>query len=323
MAILKSEKSIPTMNKQALLACHARIKPFIHRTPVLTSRQLNEKAGAELYFKCENFQRMGAFKMRGAANAILSLSEEEQAKGVVTHSSGNFAQAVALSAQSQGIKAYIVMPSNAPTVKKEAVKGYGGEVIECPPTLADRERNTEIIANKTGATKLHPSNQLEVILGQGTAAMELLEDYPDLDYILTPVGGGGLVAGTALVTHFFSATCKTIGGEPFEADDAYRSLQSGQIEKNETANTIADGLRTTLGDVNFPIIKEHVDSIIRVEEAEIIAAMRLIWERMKIIIEPSCAVPYAAVLKAKEQFKDKKIGIILSGGNVDLGKLPF
>lgn len=311
------------MNKQDLLDCHERIKPFIHRTPVLSSQLLNEKAGAKVFFKCENFQRMGAFKMRGAANAILNLSEADRSKGVVTHSSGNFAQAVSLSAKSLGVKAYIVMPSTAPKVKQAAVKGYGGEITICPPTIEEREAAAQKIVASTGATFLHPSNDVDVILGQGTAAMELLEDHPDLNYILTPVGGGGLVAGTALAAHFFGKDCKTIGGEPFEADDAWRSLQSGQIETNETANTIADGLRTHLGHHNFPVIQKHVDRIIRVEETEIIAAMRLIWERMKIIIEPSCAVPFAAVLREKDQFQNQKIGIVLSGGNVDLSQLPF
>jgi threonine dehydratase len=310
-------------NKENLLNCHEKIKPFIHRTPVLTSQALNEISGANIYFKCENFQRMGAFKMRGAAHAILNLSDEQKANGVVTHSSGNFAQAVSLSASMQGIKAYIVMPSNAPQVKKDAVKGYGGIITECEPTIDIRQATTDEISAKTGATKLHPSNQVDVILGQGTAAMELLEDHPDLEVIMTPVGGGGLIAGTALAAHFFGKNCKTIGGEPFEADDAYRSLLSGKIESNATTNTVADGLRTVLGNHNFPIIQKNVDRIIRVQEDEIIAAMRLIWERMKIIIEPSCAVPFAALLREKEKFEGQKIGIIISGGNVDLGKLPF
>ncbi len=312
-----------TYEKEQLLEVHRKIQPYIHKTPVLTSQALNKMAGAEIFFKCENFQRMGAFKMRGAANAILSLTDEQKANGVVTHSSGNFAQAVSLSAQLLGIKAYIVMPSNAPQVKKNAVKGYGGIITECEPLIEVRQATTDKISAETGATKLHPSNQVEVILGQGTAAMELLEEQPDLDVIMTPVGGGGLVAGAALAAHFFGKNCKTIGGEPFAADDAYRSLLSGKIENNETANTIADGLRTVLGNHNFPLIQQHVDKIIRVEEDEIIAAMRLIWERMKIIIEPSCAVPFAALLREKENFAGQKIGIILSGGNVDLGKLPF
>lgn len=311
------------MTKETLIKTHNRIQPHIHRTPVLTSELLNEKAGCNLFFKCENFQKMGAFKMRGAANAILLLSEEEKQRGVVTHSSGNFAQAVSLAAQKLGIKAYIVMPENAPQVKKNGVRTYGGEIIECESTSQAREATANKIKEEKGASFLHPSNQDEVIFGNATAAMELLEDYPDLDVILTPVGGGGLIAGTALAAHHFSEHCKVIGGEPMEADDAYRSLISGKIETNGSFYTVADGLRTHLGDRNFPIIQEHVDKIIRVEEAEIINAMQLIWERMKIIIEPSCAVPFAAVLKNKEEFAAKNVGIILTGGNVDLANLPF
>ena len=284
---------------------------------------LNTISGADLHFKCENFQRMGAFKMRGATHAILQLSDEQKSKGVVTHSSGNFAQDLSLAAQSLGVKAYIVMPSNAPQVKKDAVKDYGGEIIECPPTHKDREATANKIKSEKGATFLHPYNDHHVILGQGTAALELLEDLPDLAYIFAPVGGGGLIAGTGLAAHFFGKDCQVIGGEPFEVDDAYRALQSGQLEINNTTDTAADGLKMPLGDLTFPIIQQYVSEIIRVDEQEIITAMRLIWERMKIIIEPSCAVPLAALLREKKRFQNKKIGIILSGGNVDLGNLPF
>ncbi|MFC0602967.1 threonine/serine dehydratase [Winogradskyella pulchriflava] len=311
------------MDKQTLIQTHNRIKPFIHKTPVLTSRLLNEKAGCNLFFKCENFQKLGAFKMRGASNAILSLSEEERQRGVVTHSSGNFAQAVSLAAQRLGVKAYIVMPENAPQIKKDGVKTYNGEIIECESTLEAREATAFKIRDEKGASFLHPSNQDEVIYGNSTAAIELLEKQPNLDIILTPVGGGGLIAGTALAAHFFSEKCKVIGGEPAVADDAYRSLISGKIETNGNFHTIADGLRTTLGERNFPIIQKYVDKIIRVEENDIITAMQLIWERMKIIIEPSSAVAFAAVLKNKEEFKNKNVGIILSGGNVDITNLPF
>lgn len=311
------------MNKEFLIQVHNRIKPFIHRTPVLTSHLINEIAGAKLYFKCENFQKMGAFKMRGATNAILSLSEKECNKGVVTHSSGNFAQALALAANKLGVEAFIVMPRNAPQVKKDAVAGYHGTIIECESTPIAREEMAEKVRSEKGATFIHPSNDINVIHGQGTAALELLEEYPQLDNIFTPVGGGGLIAGTALAAKYFSNNCKVIGGEPFNVDDAYRSLKSGKIEYNETTNTIADGLRTFLGDKNFPIIKENVERIIRVEESDIIQAMKLVWERMKIIIEPSSAVAFAAVLKEKEQFKGKEIGVIISGGNVDVNNLPF
>ena len=311
------------MTKETLIEVHNRIKPFIHKTPVLSSSLINEMVGANVLFKCENFQKMGAFKMRGAANAILSLTYEERQRGVVTHSSGNFAQAVSLAAQKLEVKAYIVMPENAPQVKKNAVKTYAGEIIECESTPQAREATANKIKEEKGASFLHPSNQDEVIYGNSTAAMELLEEYPELDVILTPVGGGGLIAGTALAANYFSNNCKVIGGEPMEADDAYRSLISGQIETNDSFHTVADGLRTHLGDRNFPIIQKHVDKIIRVEEDEIVNAMQLIWERMKIIIEPSCAVPFAAVLKNKEEFKNKNVGIILSGGNVDVTNLPF
>ncbi len=301
----------------------ATVEPMVHRTPVLQSRLLNALSGAELYFKCENFQRMGAFKMRGAINAIAQLSAQQRAKGVVTHSSGNFAQAVALAASELGVPAYIVMPSSAPQVKKTAVIGYGGKVTVSEPTLEAREAMASKIQGETGATFLHPSNDIPVILGQGTAAIELLEDHPELEVVLTPVGGGGLLAGTALAAHYYGNSCKVYAGEPMEADDAYRSLRSGKIETNESTNTVADGLRTQLGDNNFPIIQQLVEDIIRVEEDEIVAAMRLIWERMKIIIEPSCAVPFAAVLKQPELFAGKRVGIVLSGGNVDLNELPF
>ncbi|MBS9460907.1 pyridoxal-phosphate dependent enzyme [Flagellimonas sp. 389] len=311
------------MNKTTLIECHNRIKPFIHNTPVLTSRLIDAMVNSKLFFKCENFQKMGAFKMRGATNAIMQLSDQQKDSGVVTHSSGNFAQALSLAAQSLGVKAYIVMPSNAPQVKKDAVKAYGGQIIECEPTLAAREKTTKKIAQGTGAIFLHPSNDDAVILGQGTACVELLECYPDLDYVIAPVGGGGLIAGTALAAQYFGNNCKVIGGEPFEVDDAYRSLISGVIETNKTTNTIADGLKTQLGDRNFPIIQQYVERIIRVTEEEIISAMQIIWERLKIVCEPSCAVALAAVLKEKHLFSNKKIGIIISGGNVDLGELPF
>ena len=312
------------MNKDQLIKVHNRIKPYIHRTPVLTSGLINDICGCNVFFKCENFQKMGAFKMRGATNAILSLSEAQRKKGVVTHSSGNFAQALSLAAKGLGVKAYIVMPKNAPQVKKNAVIGYEGEIIESESTPIAREELAEKVKFETGATFIHPSNDDDVIHGQGTAAIELLEDHPELDYIFSPVGGGGLIAGTALAAKYFSDKCKVIGGEPKNMDDAYRSLKSGKIESNAPGTTtIADGLRTFLGDRNFPIIQEHVECIIRVEEEEIVEAMKLIWERMKIIIEPSSAVAFAALLKEKEQFKNKNVGIIISGGNVDLKHLPF
>jgi threonine dehydratase len=311
------------MYKESLIKVHQRIEPYIHNTPILTSQLIDKIAGVNIFFKCENFQKMGAFKMRGATNAIMELSNEQRSKGVVTHSSGNFAQALSLAAQSLGIKSFIVMPSTAPKVKKDAVKGYGGGIIECEPTLIARETTAKEIEQKQGATFIHPSNDIDVILGQGTAAKELLGEHPDLDYIFTPVGGGGLIAGTALSARYFGHNCKVIGGEPFEVDDAYRSLQSGVIESNTSTNTIADGLKTQLGNINFPIIQQGVEKIIRVTEKEIVDAMRIIWERLKIVSEPSAAVALAALLKEKETYKNKMIGIIISGGNVDVNKLPF
>lgn len=311
------------ITKSHLEACHERIKNHIHLTPILTSQLIDKIAGANLFFKCENFQRMGAFKMRGAVNAILQLDAESRKKGVITHSSGNFAQALSLAAKSIGVPAYIVMPSSAPRVKINAVKEYGGNITICPATLEDRIQTTQKLSKETGATFIHPSNDLDVIIGQSTAAKELLENQPDLDIIVTPVGGGGLIAGTALAAKYYGDLCLVIGGEPKEVDDAYRSLISGKIETNTSTNTIADGLKTNLGDINFPIIQNNVEKIIRVEEKEIIDSLRLIWERMKIIVEPSSAVALAAILKEPETFKGKKIGVIISGGNVDLSHLPF
>ncbi len=309
--------------KEALLKAQKRISPFIHNTPVLSSQLLNDIAGTQLFFKCENFQKMGAFKMRGATNALLQLTSEQKVKGVISHSSGNFAQALALAAKNIGIKAYLVMPKNAPKVKKEAVLAYGGIVIESESTPIAREEKTEEVIKETGATFIHPSNDMPVIIGQGTATMELLDVHPNLDVIITPVGGGGLLAGTALAGYFFGNNCQIFAGEPQEANDAFRSLQSGKIESNKTTNTIADGLRTQLGDKNFPIIKKYVTGIICVSEEKIITAMKLIWERLKIVVEPSSAVAFAAVLKEKDRFNNKKVGIIISGGNVDLTNLPF
>ena len=309
--------------KSEILATMDRIKPFIHKTPVLTSSSINRITGVELYFKCENFQRMGAYKMRGAVNAILKLPEADGAKGVVTHSSGNFAQALALAAKSVNTKAYIVMPSNAPKVKKAAVLEYDAEVFDCTPTLEARQSTADKIAKETGAVFIHPYNDFNVIAGQGTAALELIEEYGKLDYIFVPVGGGGLLAGTALSAHYFSAQTKVIAGEPFGADDAYRSLKAGKIIPSENPKTIADGLLTSLGDKNFPIIQKLVQEIIRVEELEIVEAMKMIWQRMKIIVEPSSAVALAALVREKARFQNKKVGIILSGGNVDVENLPF
>ena len=311
------------IKKLDLIDCHNRIKPLIHNTPVLTSSYINELTEAEVYFKCENFQKMGAFKMRGAANAILRLSDEQKSKGVVTHSSGNHAQAISLAAKKIGIKAYIVMPSNAPKIKKEAVRGYGGELIECESNLKAREAAAEDVVHFKSATFIHPSNNLDVIIGQGTASKELIEQYGSFDHILVPIGGGGLIAGSALAAKYFGDNCSVIGTEPFEVDDAFRSLISGKIETNITTNTIADGLRTQLGDKNFPIILNEVKKIIRITEDEIIDSMKLIWQRLKIICEPSCSLPLAGIIKNKDEFKGKKIGVVITGGNIDLDNIPF
>jgi threonine dehydratase len=304
-------------------ATHKAIQPLIHRTPVLTCSAIDEKAGASLFFKCENFQKVGAFKMRGASNAAVRLSEAERQKGLATHSSGNHAQAVALSAKMLGVPAYIVMPENAPAAKRAATEGYGAQITSCENTLAARESTLQKVVDETGATFIHPYNDYNVIAGQATCAKELLEDVEGLDILTAPVGGGGLMSGTALSARYFAPGVKVYGAEPEAVDDAYRSLQSGQLQSNTTIDTIADGLRTNLGEKTFDILQRELDGIFLVSEAEILQAMRLIWERMKIIIEPSCAVPLAAILKHPEVFAGKRVGVILTGGNVDLDRLPF
>lgn len=305
------------ITQQTIIEAHSRIKPFIHQTPVLTSGSLDEMAGCMLFFKSENFQKVGAFKSRGAMNAVLSLSREQRARGVATHSSGNHAQALARAAKIMGTKAYIVMPRTAPQIKKQGVIGYGGEIFECEPTLKSREETLLQVIEEKGAFVIHPFNNYEVIAGQATAAKEFFEEINYLDFIITPVGGGGLLAGTGLSAKFFSPHTVVIGAEPEGADDAYRSMESGMIEPSQS-DTVADGLLTTLGTKTFPIIQETVKKIITVSDVEIISAMRLIWERLKIIVEPSAAVAFAVVLKEKSQFRNKNVGIILSGGNVDL-----
>jgi len=300
-----------------------RIKHLVHRTPVLTSESINDISGAEIFFKCENFQKSGSFKMRGAANAVLSLPKKELERGVATHSSGNHAQAIARAAFASGANAYIVMPQTAPEVKRRAVLSYGARITMCKPTLKSREKTLEKVVEETGASFVHPYNDYRVIAGQGTAALELLEDTQNLDMILAPVGGGGLVSGTAIATQALSPKTEVIACEPEGADDAYRSFNQGKIIPSESPDTVADGLLTSLGDKTFAIIQRSVKEIITVSDEEIIEAMRLVWERMKIIIEPSCAVPLAVVLKHSEKFEGKRMGIILTGGNVDLGKLPF
>ncbi len=306
------------INLEDIQKAATRIGPYIHRTPVLTCRGLNNISGASLYFKCENFQKVGAFKFRGATNAVFSLSENELAHGVATHSSGNHAQALALAARNRGTKAYIVMPDNAPAVKIEAVKGYGGEIIFCEPTLKAREATLDEFVKKSGATIIHPYKDPGIIAGQATAALELIEEIDDLDIIIAPVGGGGLLSGTSLVATFLSPKTKVVGAEPEGADDACRSLKSGRIVPSVNPRTIADGLLTSLGSITFPIIKNYVSDILTVSEKNILLAMKLIWERAKIIVEPSGAVPFGVVLQHREKFAGTKVGIIISGGNVDL-----
>jgi len=318
---MKPLLSIP--NLAELKFTQDAIKTMIHRTPVLTNQYLNELVGGSIYFKCENFQKVGAFKMRGAASASLRLNTDTMKNGIATHSSGNHAQAVARAAQVLGIPAYIVMPKNAPEIKVEGTRSYGAEIIFCEPTQNARETTLAEVVSKTGAHFIHPYDNYDVIAGQASAALELLEDFPSLDIVMAPVGGGGLLSGTALAVHYLNPNIIVLGAEPKRVDDAYRSLKSGQIEQNQRTDTIADGLRTTLGELTLDIIKRHVTEILTAEEDEIIQAMRLIWERMKIIIEPSCAVPLATILANKETFRDKKTGVILTGGNVDLGNLPF
>lgn len=299
------------------------IKAMIHKTPVLTNQYIDELVGGSVYFKCENFQKVGAFKMRGAASASLRLDADKKKKGIATHSSGNHAQAVARAAQVLGIPAYIVMPHNAPKIKVEGTRSYGAEIIFCEPNQKARESALAEVVHKTGACFIHPYDNYDVIAGQASAALEMLADFPGLDMIIAPVGGGGLLSGTALAAHYTNPDLIVLGAEPKRVDDAFRSLKSGHIEENERVDTIADGLRTTLGTRTLDLIKRHVTDILTVEEEEIVQAMRMIWERMKIIIEPSCAVPLAAILANKETFMGKKTGVILTGGNVDLGNLPF
>ncbi len=302
---------------------HERIRPFIHRTPVLTSKSINQIVGAELFFKCENLQKVGAFKFRGACNSVFSLSPEEAQNGVCTHSSGNHAAALALAARMRNIPAYIVMPENAPEIKKIAVAGYGAKITFCTPTLEARESTLKKVATETSATEIHPYNYFNVICGQGTAAKELIEETKNLDIVMAPVGGGGLLSGTAISTKALLPNAKVIAAEPAGADDAFRSFYSKTLIPSVAPKTIADGLLTSLGSLTFQIIQDKVDEIVTVSEESIVAAMRMIWERMKIIVEPSSAVPLAAILENKVNAKGKRIGIILSGGNVDLGKLPF
>ena len=304
-------------------AAQERIKPFINRTPVLTSATINRMFGSDIFFKCENFQKVGAFKARGATNAVRSLDHAAFEKGVATHSSGNHAQALAWAAALSGANAYIVMPSNSSPVKVEAVKGYGGRITFCEPTLSSREKTLLRVIEETGAVEIHPYNDYRIIAGQATSALELIEEIPFLDTIIAPVGGGGLLSGTALSAFYFSKGIRVIAAEPEQANDAFRSFASGTFMPSVDPQTIADGLRTSLGSLTFPIILKYVNEIVTVSEESIINAMKFIWERMKIIVEPSSAVPFAAIIENKINIEGKHVGLIFSGGNVDLNNLPW
>ena len=312
-----------TLTLADIRAAHTRIKDRIHRTPVMTSATLDERAGAQLFFKCENLQKIGAFKARGATNAVALLSEEEAKRGVVTHSSGNHAAALARAAKLRGIPAYIVMPSNSPKAKVASVRRFGAEVISCEPTLAARESAANSVVERTGATFIHPYNDARVMAGQGTTALELLEDVPNLTDILCPVGGGGLLSGVATAAKGINPEIHVFGVEPQGADDAARSLAAGKIIPCTAPNTIADGLRTSLGELTFDQIQRHVDGIVTVSETEIVHAMRTIWEVLKIIVEPSGAVGYGALVDGQLDMPGRRIGIILTGGNLDLDTLPW
>jgi threonine dehydratase len=308
---------------EEIRTAHERIRPHIHRTAVLTCQTINRLTKNELFFKCENFQKVGAFKFRGATNAVLQLPEGKAAKGVATHSSGNHAQALALAAKMRGIPAFIVMPETAPKVKVAAVKGYGADIIFCKPTLQDRETTLEKVVAQTGAAFIHPYNNWQIIAGQATCAKELLEDINHLDIILAPVGGGGLLSGTALSAHYFQPQTRVIACEPEGANDAQQSFRAGKIIPSVNPDTIADGLLTSLGERTFAVIRQHVSDIVTVPDSATIQAMRLIWERMKVVVEPSAAVPLGALLAKRIDIRHQRVGIILSGGNIDLDRLPW
>lgn len=308
---------------EAILRAADRIRPYINRTPVLTSSTIDKTYQSQVYFKCENFQKVGAFKARGAMHALLSMGLDRIRKGVATHSSGNHAQALSWAASIVGTDAFIVMPSNSSRIKVDAVKEYGGKITFCEPTLRARETTLDTVLRNTGATEIHPYNDYRIIAGQSTAAWELIEEVPDLELVIAPVGGGGLLSGTALAVHYFSPGSSVIAAEPEQANDAFLSYTSRQFHPSVNPETIADGLRTSLGSLTFPIILEHVTSIVTVSEKSIVAAMRYLWERMKILIEPSSAVPFAAIMEGKIDVTSRKTGIIISGGNVDLSDLPW
>jgi len=314
-------QNIPTL--EDMLVAHERIKPHIHRTPVLTSSFLNELSGAELFFKCENFQKAGAFKVRGASNAVFGLDAETAKAGVATHSSGNHALSLSYAAGRRGIPCHVVMPRTAPEAKKDAVRGYGGIITECEPSTSSREAVFAEVEARTGAEFVHPYNDPRVIAGQGTCSKELLEQTDGLDAVIAPIGGGGMVSGTCLTLSNLAPDVKIYAAEPEQADDAARSFRAGHIIADDAPNTVADGLKVPLKELTWHFVSNHVTDILTASEQEIVDAMRLIWARMKIVMEPSSAVPLATILKNRDVFAGKRVGVIITGGNVDLGKLPW
>ncbi len=306
-----------------IASAHDRIRPYIHRTPVLTNNSLNEFTGANLFFKCENFQKAGSFKIRGATNTVELLSQDEMDKGVATTSSGNHGAALSMAVTRREGKTKVVMPHNTPKIKVDNVERNGGEVVWCEPDQSSREQVLADLVNESGATVVHPYNDERIIAGQGTCAKELLEDHPEIQIIVSPVSGGGLLSGTLLSAKEINEQVSVYGAEPAEADDAYRSLQNGEIVPNDTINTICDGLRAQIGTITFPIIQKYVDEIITLSEDEILDSMKMIWERLKIIVEPSCSISLAAIIKNKNKFSGKNVGLIMSGGNVDLNQIPW
>ncbi|MEC7799205.1 MAG: pyridoxal-phosphate dependent enzyme [Candidatus Neomarinimicrobiota bacterium] len=306
-----------------IASAHDRIRPYIHRTPVLTNNSLNEFTGANLFFKCENFQKAGSFKIRGATNTVELLTQDEMDKGVATTSSGNHGAALSMAVTRREGKTKVVMPHNTPKIKVDNVERNGGEVVWCEPDQSSREQVLADLVNESGATVVHPYNDERIIAGQGTCAKELLEDHPEIQIIVSPVSGGGLLSGTLLSAKEMNEQVSVYGAEPAEADDAYRSLQNGEIVPNDTINTICDGLRAQIGTITFPIIQKYVDEIITLSEDEILDSMKMIWERLKIIVEPSCSISLAAIIKNKNKFSGKNVGLIMSGGNVDLNQIPW
>lgn len=317
----QGEMYIPTF--QDMLDAHERIKPYIHRTPVLTSSYFNELTGAELFFKCENFQKAGAFKVRGASNAVFGLSEADAARGVCTHSSGNHALSLSYAAGRRGIPCHVVMPRTAPEAKKAAVRGYGGIITECEPSTSSREAVFAEVQARTGGDFVHPYNDARVIAGQGTCSREFMEQVDGLDMMVAPIGGGGMISGTCLTLSHIAPDVEIIAAEPEQADDAYRSFKAGHIIADDAPVTIADGLKVPLKERTWHFVSNHVTDILTASEQEIIDAMKLTWQRMKIVMEPSCAVPLAVILKNKERFAGKRVGVIVTGGNVDLDSLPW